>query len=392
MRPEPSITRMPRITGMARIGCLAIVIAAAFSSLHGQQRDDKKDDKKPDKPWDVAADLGPTQKVAFDTSEGTWMNVDVSPDGQRVVFDVLGDIYVMPISGSGRTPATRLTSGPAFDMQPRFSPDGKRIAFSSDRDGLWNIWTMDVAGKDAKQVSKEKRWFVNSPTWSPDGAYIFARRHFVQTRSLGAGEIWMFHASGSGGLQVTEKNGWQKDAGEPAISPDGRYLYYSKDVTPGQRFEYDKNPYGTIYAIVRRDLADGHERTEVSRPGGSITPRVSPDGKTLAFVRRVRLKTVLFTRDLATGRERPVWYGLERDMQEAWAVHGVYTQYAWLPDGRGVVVWAQGHIWRVDVQNGQATPIPFRARVQQTAYAPLRFPHEVHPARTSIRMLRHVTT
>ena len=52
------------------------------------------------------------------------MNVDVSPDGRTIVFDLLGDLYMMPIAGSGHGLATRLTSGPAFDMQPRFSPDG----------------------------------------------------------------------------------------------------------------------------------------------------------------------------------------------------------------------------------------------------------------------------
>src|SRR5689334_22111421 len=97
----------------------AVVLALAFAPVVAQQKDDKKDDKK----WDITADLGPTTKLAFDTSEGTWMNVDVSPDGRQIVFDLLGDIYTMPIAGSGTAAATRLTSGPAFDMQPRFSPD-----------------------------------------------------------------------------------------------------------------------------------------------------------------------------------------------------------------------------------------------------------------------------
>ncbi len=141
--------------------------------------------KPADAKWDVTADLGPTAKIAFDTSEGTWINVDVSPDGRRIVFDLLGDLYVMPIGGGT---AERITSGAAFDMQPRFSPDGSRIAFSSDRDGLWNIWTIDPAGKDPRQVSRERRWFINSPAWSADGNYIFARHHFVKERSLGAGE------------------------------------------------------------------------------------------------------------------------------------------------------------------------------------------------------------
>ena len=133
-----------------------------------------------------------------------------------------------------------------------------------------------------------------APTWSPDGAYIYARRHFVKERSLGAGEIWMYHTAGPGdGLQVTERNGWQKDAGEPDISPDGSTLFYSKDVTPGQTFEYNKDPNGTIYAILRRDLVTGRERRAVSVQGGSVAPQVSPDGKSLAYVRRVRLQSYL---------------------------------------------------------------------------------------------------
>lgn len=342
--------------------------------------------------WDVAADLGPSTKAAFDTSEGTWMNVDVSPDGRRIVFDLLGDLYVMPIGGTGSASADRITSGPAFDMQPRFSPDGARVAFASDRDGLWNIWTVDATGKDPRQVSKERRWFVNSPAWAHDGAYIFARHHFVKERSLGAGEIWMYHANGSDGLQVTERTGFQKDAGEPALSPDGKYLYYSKDVTPGLTFEYNKDPNGTIYAILRRDLTTGRERTVVRVQGGSITPRVSPDGKSLAYIRRVRLKTALYVRDLASGRDREVFNRLDHDLQETWAVHGVYPQYAWLPDARSVVIWGEGKIWRVDVVDGQAREIPFTARVEQTIHDAVRFPQKVFTPEFPVKMLRDVTT
>ena len=172
----------------------ALLVAPSGSAPYGRTYAQGQQDAA--KKWDVAEPLGPTTAVAFDTSEGTWMNVDVSPDGRRIVFDLLGDIYTMPIDGTGSGAATRVTSGLAFDMQPRFSPDGKHIAFTSDRDGLWNIWTMDADGKNAVQISKERRWFVNSPTWAPDGNYIFARRHFVAQRSLGAGEIWMYHASG----------------------------------------------------------------------------------------------------------------------------------------------------------------------------------------------------
>ncbi len=276
-------------------------------------------------------------------------------------------------------------------MQPRFSPDGKRIAIASDRDGLWNIWTIDLDGKDARQISRERRWFVNSPTWSPDGAYIYARRHFVKERSLGAGEIWMYHSAGPGdGLQVTERNGWQKDAGEPDISPDGRTLYYSKDVTPGLTFEYNKDPNGTIYAILGRDLVTGRERRAVSVQGGSVAPQVSPDGKSLAYVRRVRLQSFLYVRDLESGRDRRVFGNIDKDLQEAWAIHGLYPQYAWTPDGKSIVIWGEGKLWRVDVASGTGQPIPFQARVEQTLNTGVRPTRAVHPADFPLKMLRDV--
>jgi imidazolonepropionase-like amidohydrolase/Tol biopolymer transport system component len=372
------------------LNALVVVATLALAIVATDARQEQKPEVKK---WDVAESTGPTTALAFDTDEGTWMNVDVSPDGTQIAFDLLGDIYLMPIGGSA-TPARRLTSGPAFDMQPRFSPDGKRIAITSDRDGLWNIWTVDVAskdGKDGKQVSREKRWFVNSPTWSPDGSYIYARRHFVKERSLGSGEIWMYHsAAANDGLQVTEKNGWQKDAGEPDVSPDGSTLYYSKDVTPGQTFEYNKDPNGTIYAIIRRDLTTGRERRAVSVQGGSVAPQISPDGKSLAYLRRVRLQSFLYVRDLATGRDRQLFGNVDKDLQEAWAIHGLYPQYAWTPDGKSVVIWGEGKIWRVDVASGTGQQIPFRVHVEQTLNAGVRPTRAVHPAEFPVRMLRDV--
>ncbi|HEY0304943.1 MAG TPA: amidohydrolase family protein [Longimicrobiales bacterium] len=341
------------------------------------------------KKWDVTEALGPTSKLQLETSEGTWMNVDVSPDGRTIVFDLLGNIYTMPLAG-GR--ATRITSGPAFDIQPRFSPDGSRIAIISDRDGGFNIWTVKPDGSGAKQISKEQQRLVNSPTWAPDGQYIYARKHFVRERSLGAGEVWMYHASGTEGLQVTERNGWQKDAGEPALSPDGKYLYYSKDLTPGQTFEYDKDPYDGIYGILRRDLTTGRERMVTRKGGGAITPRISPDGKSLAFIRRVGLKSVLHLHDLATGREWPVFDRLDRDMQEAWSIHGVYPQYAWTPDGQSIVIWGEGKIWKVDVANRRGVEIPFTAQIDQTINEAVRYNPDIAANEFQVKMLRDVET
>lgn len=340
----------------------------------------------PAKPkWDVNNPPGPKRQVNIDTATGTWMSVDVSPDGREVVFDLLGDIYVMPITGGE---ARAIATGVAWDMQPRYSPNGRWIAFTSDRGGGDNIWIMDRNGSNPKQVTKETFRLLNQPTWSPDSEFIVARKHFTSTRSLGAGEMWMYHRAGGDGVQLSKKRTDQKDSGEPAFSPDGRYLYFSDDATSGDTFEYNKDPNSQIYVIQRLDREKGDLEAFVTGPGGSIRPTPSPDGKSLAFVRRVRGKSVLHVMDLASGRETPLWDGLDRDMQETWAVHGVYPGMAWTPDNRSLVLWAGGKIARVDVASKRVSDIPFRVRGARTVHDALRFPVEVAPDRFDVKMLR----
>lgn len=337
--------------------------------------------------WDVNAPPYPTYPVAIDVDEGTWLSVDVSPDGREVAFDLLGDIYVVPVAGGE---ARALTSGIAWDMQPRFSPDGRQLAFTSDRAGGDNLWLVDREGGDPRQVTKESFRLLNSPAWTPDGDYLVARKHFTATRSLGAGEIWIYHRSGGEGLQLTRKANDQKDVGEPALSPDGRYVYYSRDATPGDVFEYNKNPYAGIYAIERLDRVTGAVERVAGGPGGAVRPTPSPDGKSLAFVRRVREKTVLHVRDLESGAERAVYDGLDRDMQETWAIHGVYPAMGWTPDGREIVLWAGGKLRRVELASGRAAEIPFRVRATLQVAEALRFARPAAPERFPVRMLRSV--
>ncbi|HEX8569469.1 MAG TPA: amidohydrolase family protein [Caulobacteraceae bacterium] len=339
-----------------------------------------------DKPkWDVSAPPGPVKDVAIDTTTGTWMSLDVSPDGREVVFDMLGDLYVVPIGGGE---ARALTTGVAWDMQPKYSPNGRWIAFTSDRGGGDNVWIMDRNGANPKQVTKETFRLLNQPEWTPDGEFIVARKHFTSTRSLGAGEMWLYHRSGGEGVQLTKKRTDQKDSGEPAFSPDGRYLYYSDDATPGSVFEYSKDPNGQIYVIQRLDREKGETEAFVTGPGGSIRPTPSPDGKSLAFLRRDRYRTALYVLDLASGRETKLSEGLDRDMQETWAVHGVYPAMSWTPDNRSIVFWAGGKLRRIDVASRQVADIPFRVRATRRVQEAVRFPVQVAPERFDVKMLR----
>ncbi|HYO63896.1 MAG TPA: hypothetical protein VER08_09725, partial [Pyrinomonadaceae bacterium] len=332
-------------------------------------------------PWSVEAEHGPTTTVEFDTDEGTWMSCDVSPDGQWVAFDLLGDIYRMPIAG-GR--AELLSGGVSWEVQPRFSPDGRSISFTSDRDGGDNVWLMDADGRNRRQVTKEALRLVNNAVWTPDGQYLVVRKHFVDQRSLGAGEIWMYHVSGGKGVQLTERPNWTANIGEPAVDPKGRFVYFVASTA----FDYNKNVYDNIYWIERYDTTRGRRAVFVRGAGGSIRPQVSPDGKLLAFIRRVDKKSVLFLREIESGREWPVYDGLTHDQQETWAIFGTYPGYSWTPDSKSVVIYAQGKIMRVNVETRQAAQIPFTAHVTQKITQAVRFPQRVAPERERAKLLR----
>lgn len=342
------------------------------------------------KEWDVTAAHGPTKTVSFTTDEGTWMNLDVSPDGREIVFDLLGDIYLLPIEGGK---ARLIAGGPALDIQPRFSPDGTKIAFTSDRSGGDNLWIMDRDGSNPRQVTKEDFRLVNGPAWTPDGQYLLGRKHFTSTRSMGAGEIWMYHISGGSGLQLTKRKNDQQDQGnEIDLSPDGRYVYFSEDMSGGSFFQYNKDPNGQIYVIRRLDRETGDIDNLITGAGGSVRPAASPDGRYIAFVRRVRDKSVLYVYDVETGAQTPVYDGLSHDQQEAWAIFGVYPSIAWTPDSENIVLWAKGHLWNVNVESREARQIPFEAEVNQTVTEAVRFPVEVSPSTFDVKMIRQAAT
>lgn len=370
---------------------LALLELGTISFSQEKAKDDTTK-KKEDKKWDVLNPPGTFKDVEFTTSEGTFMNLDVSPDGKEIIFDLLGDIYSMPVTGEGtQNFASLLRGGHAFEVQPRFSPDGKKISFTSDAGGGDNIWSMNRDGSEAKQITKEDFRLLNNAVWTPDGNYLIARKHFTSRRSLGAGELWIYHFSGGEGLQLTKRKNDQQDLGEPCISIDGRYVYYSEDMYPGGYFQYNKDPNNQIYVIKRFDREKGEIETVTGGTGSAFRPQISKDGKTLAFVRRVRTKTVLYLRNLETGEEWPVYDKLSKDQQEAWAIFGVYPNFQWL-DSKNIIIWAEGKIWKIDVTNSSATNIPFSANCKHKIYDAIKFQQAVSPEKFIAKAIRHAIT
>jgi len=370
------------------LSCLIASIALSFITIVNAETTTKNSTETSEKKtWSVNAPQGKFLDANIDVTSGTWMNLDVSPDGKTLVFDLLGDIYTLPMTGGEAQP---LMTDIAWQMQPRFSPDGKHIAFTSDEDGGDNLWIMNRDGTQGKAVSKEEFRLLNSPAWSPDGNYLIGRKHFTSARSLGAGEVWLYHKTGGSGVMLTKRPNDQKDLGEPAYSADGKYVYFSQDATPGKRFHYSKDSVKGIYKIKRLELATGEIDTIITGTGGAIRPTPSPDGKYLAFISRDDFSSNLYLYNLTSGEETKIYENLERDLQETWAIHGVYPNIAWTPKSDSLVFWDDGKINRLNIDTKKSTVIDFHVKTTKKIQQALQFKQELPQESFSVKMLRDV--
>src|SRR5258708_3911060 len=228
--------------------------------------------------------------VDFSTSEGTWMSVDVSPDGATLLVDLLGDLYTLPSTGGELRP---LTTGMAWDFQARYSPDGKRIAFISDRNGSDNIWIMNADGSGPRELTKEKKFMFGSPVWSPDGQYILARRWGVYPLEsyLRKSELWLFHTEGGAGIELTKGDARLTRVSGPAFSPDGKYIYFS---AMAGRFTY--NAELGKWQVHRLNRETGQVDAVTPENGGGLAPAASPGGRFMVYATRPEKTTASLVR------------------------------------------------------------------------------------------------
>jgi Tol biopolymer transport system component len=322
--------------------------------------------------------LEAARKATFTATQATWMSVDVSPDGQTIVFDLLGDLYTLPIAGGK---ATRITKGMAFDAQPRFSPDGESIVFVSDRSGGDNVWTMRLDFTDTTQITQGNTSLYVSPEWMPDG------EHIVVSRSgglFGAAKLQMYHVDRRSPLPVIRGQTPLKTIGA-AVSPGGRYIWYA-----GRTGDWQYNAIFPQYQLYRYDRETGNSTRMTRRYGSGFRPAVSPDGKWLVYGTRENTETGLRLRDLATGDERWLAYPVQRDEMESRAPLDVLPGYSFTPDSRAVVTSYGGEIWRVPVDGGAPSKIPFEADVRLDVGPEVKFAYRMDTTgMVTARQIRH---
>ncbi len=328
--------------------------------------------------------LKTAETLAFTTDEITWPSVTTSPDGRTIAFDVLGDIYTLPVDGGT---ATRIIGGLSFESQPVYSPDGKQIAFLSDRSGVENLWIANADGSNAHAVSKDglthdRPQLMVSPAWTPDGQFLVVSK----SRPPDPGTLWLFmyHRDGGNGVRIGAPPPPQPspDASGPppppapnrmgaVVSPDGRFIYYAQR---SGTFTY--NARFPLWQIYRHDRETGDDAQMTNAQGSAMRPVLSPDGKFLVYGTRHKTDTSLRVRNLETGAERWLVSAVTRDDQESRASRDTLPGYAFLPDGKSLVVPIGGRLHRVDFATGQTHVIPMtvpvRAEIAPRVYTPVR--------------------
>ena len=266
----------------------------------------------------------------------------MSPNGQTLVFDLLGDLYTMPITGGTATPLTR---GMAFDGQPRSSPDGKKIVFVSDRDGGWNLWTISADKRDTAQVTRGKTNNYYSPEWTPDGKYIVATR---------GQKLWMFHADGGSGQQLIRRSPHRAlrmpPAGQAAVQPPTRARWARPSATmratlvraAPRQFGSTTRRWATTSSastIARRGVAHlAHEPLGLGVPPRAVARRQAGSSTARATSTRRGIRV----RDLDDRRR-----ALARDeraarRQESRASLDVYPGMSFTPDSKAIITTWNG--------------------------------------------------
>jgi Tol biopolymer transport system component len=371
----------------ASLVAIALLVASA-PAVYGQKPaadSTKKTAPESDLP------IIPTRHTRFTTDEGTWMSLDVSPDGKAVVFDLVGDLYTVPIIGGT---AARITSGMGFDGQPRFAPDGKSIVYVTDRSGYENLWQVDADGHNPRALTKDKDAQYISPAWTPDGRYLVVSRN--KTGILGSKyDLVLLNAAGGTGIPLTTipKDGPPPPPNTPppydnylgaAFGNDARYIYAS--VKHG-RFKYDQM-LSDAWQIAVYDRNTGKTFVRTTNVGGGMRPTLSRDGHWLAFGSRHDGITGLRLRDLQSGDE--IWLAktITRDDMESRYTRDILPGYAFTPDSKSIVISYGGKLWKVDVPSGASTPIPFTADVDIEMGPLVHFKYPIVDSTLTVRQIR----
>lgn len=300
--------------------------------------------------------------VSFTTDEGTWMNIDVSPDGKTLLFDLLGDIYTMPMTGGKASP---LRIDRSWDLAPKYSPDGNKIAFVSDfSGGKHQLCVMNLDGSNPKQVSNEAT-VHGAPAWLADGTKLVGTKDY-KDRTL-AKQYSIIDTSTT--KLPKNVNGWYG----PVISKKTGNIYFSR---------YNNKD---ILQIWKLDTSNQISQLTNSDSAYHFRPQVSHDEEWLAYGKKeidydekTSTKTSLILRHLGTGKERTLIDSID-DVRLGFInlPFDLLPSFAFTPDDDNIIIAYKGKIHKIEIATGQNTIIPFSVNVLKEQTTLNKIKHEI---------------
>lgn len=296
--------------------------------------------------------------IEFTTSEVSSPDLTLSPDAQWLIFTLAGKLFRLPVKGGE---AEQLTFGPYFDANPTFSPDGKLVAFDSDRDeSEGNIFVLDLSTKGVKQISHED--WADRPSWSPDGKSLIYLHLIAKDRKPTfegpMGPYQVGHRAPAEIMKIsidggsTERLRSEEDIWSCFYLPNGDLAWTVVDIQQPDR------------AVSRVQTVDKNGNlTTLSTYDGMAQPvSVAPKGGILARVLGSSIADeIIHTTDPVTPSKRLA------------NLTGAPSGFAQLPDASALFTANFGHLWRV-LPSGKIQPVNFTAKVKMQTIPSIKQP------------------
>ena len=317
------------------------IVSFTAPAVFGQEKKTAKVDPSPAGPI-AASQADGWRTIQFETTQVTAPDVAVTPDGEWLIFTMLGKLFRLPVKGGE---AEQLTFGPYYDNDPAISPDGKLVAFQSDRDSSeGNIFVLTLATKEIRQITRES--WADRPAWSPDGQSLVYLRLDRKTWNLRQGYI----PAPSIVVRVNLTG-----SGPETLSAEAsmRTVFFLLDGRIGWTV-FERNSASPLKFKTRIEIRDHEGRVSTMRTqdGTAHQVVVSPKGDGLYIRSESEAVSEVNFVPISEGVPRPII-----------PVSGESSGFAVSLNNASMFFGNRGHLWKVALPGGRSEAIPFRAKV-----------------------------
>jgi len=309
---------------------------------------------------------GPPETIAIRVSEGTDLGFDLSPDGRSIVFDLLGQLWLVPAQGGEARPITNAVRDTAEDLDPSFAPDGRRVLFRGERNGRTGLWLLSLDSGSLRQLTQlsDPDGYDGNATWSADGRLI-AFVHAVppgSTDKKWRAAIMVLDVVSMTTIELSNTGIPKGDLGDPIWLRGGREFAFVERKAPNERR-------GRVWIV-----AAGKASPVTPDSVQAQAPTFTADGRRMAyFAPDSDGRTQVWVQEIDannTSIGSPIRVTNHADVTS--------TRIRWVPNGSALLYSANGRLWKVSASGGQPTEIRFTAELSLTrprrTLPPARFP------------------